>query len=278
MRPLLPVVPRRVHLELTSRCDLQCLHCAGAMHAREKGDMDYTFYLRTIGMLRRLGVREVGLGYFGEPFLCRWLPEAIEHAKRDCGFARVFVVTNGRLATPERVRDCIEAGLDRLEFSTSYAGPDQFHYVTGAREQDFWKVDVNLIAARLVRDEVEARTGHRCELLASSLYFDGEQPQRMSHALERIRASADAHRWRPLRGPFGSAAPRPCAALFEDAHISYDGKLVACPYDHDARFAMGDLTSETFLEVWHGARFAALRAAHLTGDTRGTPCETCAAH
>lgn len=274
-------VPKRVYLELTARCDLQCLHCAGAMHERHRGDMDYAFFLRTATTLRSLGVRELGLSYLGEPFLCRWLPEAIRHAKRELGFPFVFLTTNGRMATPERVRDCIEAGLDRLEFSCNSCGPEQFHYLTGAREQDYWKVDVNLIAASVVRDEVKVRTGHRCILAASTLRLDEEQPQRMKHTLTGIRRLVDLHTWRPLRGPMASAPTRakerPCTALFEEAHVTYDGRLSACAFDHDARFDMGDLKYETFLEAWNGARFGALRAAHLAGERRGTPCEGCSA-
>ena len=277
---LLPV-PRRVYLELTARCDLQCLHCAGAMHERQRGDMDYAFFLRTAATLRSLGVRELGLSYLGEPFLCRWLPEAIHHAKRELGFPFVFVITNGRLATPERVRDCMDAGLDCLEFSYNFSGPDQFHYVTGAREQDYWKVDVNLIAARVVRDEVKERTGHRCRLIASSVRLDDEQPARMQRTLKRIRGSVDAHHWLPLRGPMAARAPaaagKLCASLFEQAHVTFDGRLSACTFDHDPRFEMADLKSETFLEGWNGARLGALRAAHLAGDLRGTPCEGCSA-
>jgi len=268
-------------MELTARCDLQCLHCAGAMHERHRGDMDYAFFLRTSATLRSLGVRELGLSYLGEPFLCRWLPEAIHHAKRGLGFPFVFLTTNGRMATPERVRDCIDAGLDRLEFSYNFSGPDQFHYVTGAREQDYWKVDVNLIAATIVRDEVKARTGHRCTLAASTIRLDEEQPKRMKNTLRRIRRSVDVHTWRPLRGPMAVAATgakeRPCVSLFEQAHITFDGRLSACALDHDPRFDMGALKSETFLEAWNGARFGALRAAHLAGERRGTPCEGCVA-
>jgi len=268
-------------MELTARCDLQCLHCAGAMHERHRGDMDYAFFLRTAATLRSLGVRELGLSYLGEPFLCRWLPEAVHHAKRELGFPFVFLTTNGRMATPERVRDCIAAGLDHLEFSYNFAGPDQFHYVTGAREQDYWKVDVNLIAAGIVRDELKAATGHRCTLAASTISLDEEQPKRMQHTLRRIRRSVDVHTWRPLRGPMAASGPnakrRPCTALFEEAHITFDGRLSACAFDHDRRFDMGDLKSETFLEAWNGARFGALRAAHLAGERRGTPCENCVA-
>lgn len=278
----MPPVPRRAYLELTARCDLQCLHCAGAMHQRDKGDMDYAFYLRLAATLRRLGVEELALAYFGEPFLCRWLPEAIHHAKQTLGFPRVLLETNGRLATPERVRDSIEAGLDRLEFAVNWTGPDDFHYITGAPEHDFWKVEVNLMAARMVRDEVKARTGHHCEIVASTLRFDGEQPARMERALTRVRNAADKHYWKPLRGPLGLACgaarePRPCRSLFEEAHVTYDGRLSACAFDHDARFHMGDLSCETFLEAWHGERFARLREAHLANDLSGTPCQGCTA-
>lgn len=268
-----PPVPARVRIELTARCDLQCLHCAGAMRPRSRGDMDYPFFLRTLGRLRALGVREIGLSYLGEPFLCPWLPEAIRHAKETARFESVVLTTNGRMATPERVRECIEAGLDSLEFSTNFAGPDQFHYVTGGREQDFWRVQVNLAAARLVRDEVEARTGRHCAVVASSLRLDKLQARRMRKALGRIRTAADSHSWKPLR-----RLQMPCPSLFSEANITYDGRLSACPYDHDPRFGMGDLTCETFLECWHDERFQRLREAHLAKDVRGTPCEGCAAY
>lgn len=273
-----PAVPRRVCVEITARCDLACLHCAGAMRERRRGDMDYAFFRRVVALLRRVGVHEIVLGHLGEPFLCRWLPEAVAYAKHELGFPVVSLVTNGRVATPERVRDCLEAGLDRLEFSYNYAGPEQFHYITGAREQDFWKVEVNLMAARLMRDDVEAHTGQRCALVASSLRVDAEQPRRMQRALARIRTSADSHVWRPLAGPIcgrRGTERRPCRALFEQAHITYDGKLSACPYEHDAGFVMGDLACETFLEAWTGDRFARLREAHGAGRLAGTPCEGC---
>ena len=268
-----PPVPGRVRIELTARCDLQCLHCAGAMHARSRGDMDYRLFVSLLGHLRALGVREVALSYLGEPFLCPWLPEAIRCAKQNVGFESVILATNGRMATPERVRECIEAGLDSLEFSANFAGPEQFHYVTGAREQDFWRLEMNLKAARLVRDEVEARTGRHCAVVATSLRFDEMQASRMRKTLARVREAVDSHSWQPLR-----RLKMPCPALFAEANITYDGRLSACPYDHDPRFGMGDLTCETFLEGWHDERFQRLREAHLTRDVRGTPCEGCAAY
>ena len=61
-------------------------------------------------------------------------------------------------------------------------------------------------------------------------------------------------------------------------HITYDGRLSACCFDHDGRFDMGDLNRQTFLEAWQGERFQALRRANLDEDVRGTVCEQCIAY
>jgi MoaA/NifB/PqqE/SkfB family radical SAM enzyme len=107
-------VPRSVKIELTARCDFQCFFCASSMRLRDKADIDPALFRRLLKEMRGLGIEEIGLFYLGESFLCRWLPEAIAYAKRECGYPYVFLTTNGRMATPERVRECIEAGLDSL--------------------------------------------------------------------------------------------------------------------------------------------------------------------
>lgn len=293
-----PPAPRSVKIELTARCDFQCFFCASSMRLREKADIEPAFFRRVLREMRGLGVEEIGLFYLGESFLCRWLPDAVRFAKQDCGYPYVFLTTNGRMASPERVRECMEAGLDSLKFSFNFSGPEQFHEVTGVREEDYAKVEANLRAARRVRDEVEAATGHRCGLYASSIRYDDVQLQRMEEAVARIVPFVDEHYWLPLYGQAGLTAgakgtvptagnqgrigalrkPLPCWSLFTEGHITYDGRLSACCFDHDGRFDMGDLNRESFMEAWHGARFRALRGANLAEDVRGTVCEQCIAY
>jgi len=297
-RSPVPPVPKSVKIELTARCDFQCFFCASHMRLRDKADIDPAFFRRVLAEMRALGVEEIGLFYLGESFLCDWLPEAIRYAKRDCGYPYVFLTTNGRLATAERVRACMEAGLDSLKFSFNFAGPEQFHEVTRVKPADYAKVEENLKAARRVRDEVEAATGHRCGLYASSIRYDDAQLVRMEEAVARIAPHVDEHYWLPLYGQAGLTAgakgtvptagnqgrigalrkPLPCWSLFTEGHVTYDGRLSACCFDHDGRFDMGDLTRQPFLEAWHSAPFQALRRANLAEDVRGTVCEECIAY
>jgi MoaA/NifB/PqqE/SkfB family radical SAM enzyme len=289
-----PPVPKSVKIELTARCDFQCFFCASHLRLRDKADIDPEFFRRILKEMRELGVEEIGLFYLGESFLCGWLPEAIRYAKQECGYPYVFLTTNGRLATPDRVRACMAAGLDSLKFSFNFADAEQFMQITNVRKLDFHKVEENLKAARRVRDE----GSYSCGLYASSIRYDDAQLARMEAAVARILPYVDEHYWLPLYGQAGLTSgargtvpsagnqgrigalrkPLPCWSLFTEGHISYDGRLSACCFDHDGRFDMGDLNEQGFMQAWHGAAFRRLREANLAEDVRGTVCEKCIAY
>ncbi|HYD67216.1 radical SAM protein [Azospirillum sp.] len=291
-----PPVPRSVKIELTARCDLQCFFCATGYKLRDKADIDWGLLTRLLKEMREAGVEEIGLFYLGESMLYPKLAEAIRFAKHECGYPYVFLTTNGRLAKPEKVRACMEAGLDSLKFSINAADPEQYKQVT--RVDAFDKVLANLKAARGVRDEVLAATGHRCGLYASSILYDGEQQERMAATVAEIVPYVDEHYYLPLYNQAGFTAgahgtkpvagnigrvgalrePLPCWAVFTEGHVTYDGKLSACCFDHDGRFDMGDLMTTSFTDAWHSEAFTALRAAHLKKDVTGTVCERCIAY
>jgi len=290
-----PPCPKSVKIELTARCDFKCFFCATASKLRKTGDMDWDLLCRLLREMREAGVEEIGMFYLGESFLYKKLPDAIAYA-RELGFPYIFLTTNGRLATPDRVKSCMEAGLDSLKFSFNWADPEQCAEITQVNAFD--TVVSNIRECRRVRDEVESATGHRCGVYASSIHYDGDQLERMKQAVEMITPYVDQHYWLPLYGQAGLTAgargttpvagnvgrldalrdPLPCWSVFTEGHITYDGKLAACCFDHDGRFDMGDLTTMPFMEAWHSKPFQDLRSANLKKDVTGTACEVCIAY
>ena len=109
-----PPCPKSCKIELTARCNFKCSFCATAKKLRDKGDMDWDFYVTLLKDLRQAGVEEIGVFYLGESFVLDWLPDAIRAAK-DEGFPYVFITTNGSLADADKVRACMEAGLDSMK-------------------------------------------------------------------------------------------------------------------------------------------------------------------
>lgn len=292
--------PRSVKIELTARCNFACTFCARAEKLRDQRDMDRVVYTSLIWNLRDAGVEELGLFYLGESFLLPWLPEAIAEAKA-LGFPYVFLTTNGSLAKAKRTRACFEAGLDSLKFSFNYIDRQQFEAVARVNGRLWDAMRDNVLAARIERDHWEARSGHRCGLYASYIEYDAETTRYMEPLLEWLAATVDevyalplynqaglcAERIRaaglgtPSAGNMGRAEalvpPLPCWAIFAEGHITYDGQLSACCFDHDNRFSMGQLDGTNFMELWNGPQFRALRTAHLARDVRGTVCEGCVA-
>lgn len=291
-----PPCPRSVKIELTGRCNYACSFCARSDKLREQKDMDQGLFHRLLLEMREAGVEEIGLFYLGESFLVPWLPEAIAYAK-GVGYPYIFLTTNGSLATPPRVQACMEAGLDSLKFSFNYADAEQFAEITRVKASYFDLMKRNIKAAH----EIRARGGFKTGLYASYILYDGAQGERMREAIDEIRpfvdevyalplynqaslvTAAEKERgWQVTAGNRGRAAalrdPLPCWAVFTEGHITWDGKLSACCFDHDGRFHMGDLTRDSFMDAWHSAPFKALRAAHLAKDVTGTVCERCVAY
>jgi radical SAM protein with 4Fe4S-binding SPASM domain len=255
--------------------------------------MDRALYSRVIRDLYASGVKELGVFYIGESFVCKWLPEAIAEAK-EVGFPYVFLTTNGSAATPLRVKECMEAGLDSLKFSLNFVDSAQLADVAQVGPQ-YWQRALNhLRGAREVRDA----GGYPCKIYASSIAFDGEQGERMRGVVESIRPLVDEHYWLPLYGMGGASKeagmkpqqgnpgrlcamrdPLPCWAVFTEAHITVDGKLAACCFGTgvDGDLIMGDLKKESFMEGWNSDAYRTLRRAHLSGNVSMTACRECTA-
>ena len=288
--------PKAVKIELTSNCNYRCGFCAHRLRMKVRDDMDPALYYRLVDEMVAAGVEELGLFFIGESFLCEWLPEAIAYAKKN-GMSYVFLTTNGSLATPERVRECMSAGLDSLKFSMNYADTAQFAEIANVKPAYFATSVNNLRDARKVRDE----GGFKCGLYASSIQYDGEQQARMMLLVDEIRPYLDEHYWLPLysmgsqstkreeelgyrpiagnQGRLGALRePLPCWSAFTEGHITHDGKLSACCFDAGDKWTMADLTQVSFMEGWNSVQFQALRHAHLAKDVSGTICQDCVAY
>ena len=292
--------PKSVKIEISPRCNYRCGFCA--LRTREvqpKWDMDFGLFQRVTQEMRDAGVEEIGVFYLGESFMNpRLLVDCIAHCKR-IGFPYVFLTSNASMAFPEAVEACMAAGLDSLKWSVNAADDAQFAKVMGVSPRLFHRALENIEEAFEVREAGGYQTG----LYASSIRYDGEQQQKMETLLkERVIPYVDEHYWLPLygqmthwteersrelgyyptagnQGRIGALRdPLPCWSVMTEGHVTATGILTACCFDSDGRFAMGNLTKQSFMEAWNSPPFIQLREAHLKKNVKGTICEGCLAY
>jgi hypothetical protein len=197
--------------------------------------------------------------------------------------------------TPMLAGELMSNGLDSLKFSIN-ATHDQFREAIGVKPKLLETALNNLKLAWDIRNDYAYKT----RLYASSIKFDGDQQTKMEELLRaRVLPYVDEHYWLPLfsemqspladknkaRGWKANAGnqgrlenlvdPLPCWACFTEGHLRVDGSLSACCFGADDTFDMGNLNDMSFMQAWHSATFKALREKHLSGDVRGTVCESC---
>ena len=72
-----------------------------------------------------------------------------------------------------------------------------------------------------------------------------------------------------------SSLPDRCARLWFNPVITWDGKVLPCCFDKDAEHIMGDLSQETFSEIWNGTKFRLFRRVLLSDRSSIEICRNC---
>lgn len=282
----IPPPPHSVKIELTRSCNYQCSFCGHSQISKTSGRMDWGLYCRILDELKSIGVKEVAPFFFGESFLDNRLPDAILRAK-NTGFDYVFLTTNGSAATPEKVRECMQAGLDSLKFSLNYCDAEQMKSM--AKVDLFESVKRNIKSAKQIRDD----GGFNCGLYASYIRYDSDQRVRMESLIEELSPYLDEVYGLPLYSQAGTIQLEgmmtggntgrvekpvpaiPCWVLFREGHINFDGTVCACSFSVGDEFTTGDLNHQSFMEIWHCEKFRKIRRSHLSGDISESPCRNC---
>ena len=115
----------KLYIEPTNECNLNCRTCVRNVWQEPMGTMSDTVFDRVIEGLRDFSPPPtVFFGGFGEPL---FHPKIIEMVNRAKGIgARVEMITNGTLLTPDVSRRLLTAGIDMLWVSLDGTTPESY--------------------------------------------------------------------------------------------------------------------------------------------------------
>lgn len=273
--------PRRISLELTNRCNFNCMFCPRKYMEAERGDLDPALATAALEeMATRLPVTLVPF-FRGESLLHPQWSLILEKACA-LGVGPIQLATNASLLTEARARRMLELPLQILSFSMDTIDPEKYKRFRGGDYHESlanvlrfleWRskcnnpiqVQVSAVENAENKDEIEAFVAF------------------WSPKVDRVRIYAE-HSGDGAPGsladpPLPRAARRLCHKVMEDMVICWNGDVALCNHDWTRRVTgqfIGNIGDGGIAKIWNGPAYERIRTAHEKGDVSGiAPCESC---
>lgn len=271
-------------LELSNACNHRCLFCAHQKMKRKVGKMKPEMVESALRQAYELGTREVGMYATGEPFIVPELPQYIRLAK-EIGYEYVYLTSNGALATPERIRAVIDAGLDSIKFSINAPERKLYEFIHGSDDFDTvvehlkyvnqyrkesgrdFKIYVTGILTRFtenLKDEY-----HRLfddltdQVVFKYVYNQGGYMPEIDYLL---KCECDKETFRRCNLPFDALC------------VTCEGYLSVENADYENMLIVGDLNQTSLKEAWYGEKMKQVRQMFMDDCLCGTLCDGCVHH
>ena len=280
-----PQVPFVDQIELTNRCPMRCRFCPrgvpGQMQ-RPTGFMDLGLFASLLGQLPKgqARYRPLELHHLGESLLHPQVVEFVASASAH-GLPTEMSV-NPALLTPELGEKLLAAGLRRLVVSVDGIDDQTLIQIRGPAAR-YSKAEPHieaLLQAVAARGTSAPQVVIQMIALAANTHQRAAFLQRYGNlGLPTVQAYI-----KPLDGADpdgGPAAAEPlrylCSYPFRSVVILWDGRVVPCCRDDDARYVLGNLNTHTLAEIWQGPAAQELRQRHREERfAQGHLCDGCA--
>ena len=271
-------------IETSNACNHECIFCAHQKMKRKVGKIKPEFVYDILQQAYDLGTREVGFYATGEPFLVTELPDYIRKAK-EIGYEYVYLTSNGSVATPQKIRAVIDAGLDSIKFSINAPEREMYAFIHGRDDFDVvmehlkylneyrnisgkqYKIFVTGILTRYtekMKDMYAEVFGDLADEIVFKLVYN--QGGYMPEIDTLLKCTDDTEEYRRCNLPFDAIS------------ITYEGYLSIENADFENMLIVADLNKVSLKEGWYGEKMKSIRQAFIDDKLEGTICDGCVHH
>lgn len=225
-----------VQIGTTNRCNERCTFCPNPTMSRSKGVMSWDTFTSIIDN-EPSPIYDLCL--FGEPLLDPMLCKRIAYIKSVRPGSEVYFHTNGILLKPSVVDALVEAGLSRIVVSI-YGFNDGTHQ--GMQPVGPWDLlvsNVTYSCSKLNTMVVGAHMEFPIELKSRSFWESLGATTHYNYMTDYGDSQS---------GPIGTPQQR-CSIALGFKTFDYDGSMVMCCNDFEAKTTFGDCNSQTWDEA-----------------------------
>lgn len=281
--------PAVFSIEGTNYCNIKCIMCPRGepdVMSRPLGHMSNELLEKIIDEADFF-TNPAWLHWFGEPLMNPQIFEQIATAKRK--IPNLGISTNATLLSEANRRNLLNSEVDTIIIAIDGATKSVYERVRKSRRFTYEAVRSNVEAFLA---EKKARGRNRPFVILSIISMEATEPDMELFRQNWIARGADEILFKPFTnwaGQYGAEdlatvrdqamlkMPRlhPCKTLWQNFVIAWDGRVVPCCYDYDAKMVLGNLKVQTLGEIWNGPAYVELRRAELAGRNNSPLCINC---
>ncbi|WBL42590.1 radical SAM/SPASM domain-containing protein [Algoriphagus halophytocola] len=288
--------PTTLSIEPTTSCNLRCPECPSGLRSftRPTGMLQDGLFEKIIDESKN-HLTWLHLYFQGEPFLNPRFLEMVNHAHQNGLFTSTS--TNAHYLDETRVKAILQSGLDQLIVSMDGITQEVYQQYRVGGNLEKVKAGLQLLLAErskskqhlprvilqfLVTGQNEQQIPElkkwAKEMGVDELQLKTTQIYDFENGSELIPSDLGYSRYVPVGDgswKLKRKLENKCWRMWQGAVVTWDGKVVPCCFDKDAKYVMGELKSQSLASVWSSLTYRQFRHQLLKDRNQLDICRNC---
>ncbi|OQY72695.1 MAG: radical SAM protein [Ignavibacteriales bacterium UTCHB2] len=288
-------MPLSYSIEPTNHCNLKCPECPSGLGSltRPLGLLKLNDFKNWIDQIKDKGFY-VQLFFQGEPYINKQLPEMIKYAQDNKVY--IAISTNGHFITEKNIDHILANAPDKLIYSVDGLDEESYQkYRVGGtfkqadeglrlliRKRNELKqkrpfVEFQFIVMKQNEHQIEDVKKYCKDVGVNKLVFKTMQISSYKNALKFLPSNPKYRRYKLDNQSFEmkNGMKDHCFALWRTSVITWDGRVVPCCFDKDAKHTLGILKGKSFSDIWTSNQYQNFRQSVLTNRSQNDICRNC---
>ncbi|UXP34027.1 SPASM domain-containing protein [Reichenbachiella agarivorans] len=291
-----PGLPLSVAFEPTTSCNLRCPECPSGLRSftRPTGMLDQRLFEESIDQMKS---HLIYLTFYfqGEPYLHTRFLDMVRYASD----RKIYTATstNAHYLDDKKAEATVRAGLDRLVISIDGTTQESYEnyrvggtltkVLEGTRNMVKWKRELKSKTPHLIfqflvvkpnEHQIDDAKRLAKEIGVNEIQFKTAQIYDYENGSDLIPENSKYARYRKnLLGKFELKNPlhNECWKMWQGCVVTWDGRVVPCCFDKDAKHQLGDLTQDSMKKIWTGHKYVNFRKSILQSRSNIDICQNC---
>jgi radical SAM protein with 4Fe4S-binding SPASM domain len=289
-------LPVFVSIEPTTSCNLRCPQCPSGLRefTRPVGMLQTPLFEKVITQLKD-HVHSLTFYFQGEPYLNPDFLKMVTHANDQ----NIYTITstNAHYLTEENAKQTVLSGLDKLIISVDGITQEVYEqYRVGGKLNKVIEGTKEILKQKKVlksnsphviwqfvvfghnEHQVEAVKKLGKELGVGEVKIKTAQIYDFENGNDMIPHNDAYSRYeKDEQGTFRikNKMLNQCWRMWQGCVITWDGKIVPCCFDKDAKYRLGNLETESFRSVWYSEAYNNFRRSVLNSRNSIDICTNC---